>query len=279
MSTSIKPGLYREITWLAYRGMDAINASYLADIAISPAHAKQIKEKGYTTKTMDFGTAVHSALLEPENFASDYVVYPGKTRRGKEWDNFKAENEGSEILKANELTEINELAAAVLKHPLAAPLLAEDGDSEVTIIWTEPTTGHLCKSRLDRLAQGLFLDLKTTRSISPFSFNRDFQTYKYDLKMAFYFDALAAIGMPVDRVKIIAAQSKPTIDVAVYNVPEEVLNFGRAKYQESLETLIYCRENDEWPGLLPYEEASISIPDWARKDAPVKEGFEFNEAV
>ena len=275
----IEPGIYKNMSWVEYRAFDAINASYLADIDTSPAHAKQIKEKGYETKTMNFGTAVHSALLEPDKFFSDYIVYYGKTRRGKEWDLFKEENVDKEILKANELAEINALAVAVLKHPVAAPLIAEEGDSEVTIIWVEPTTGLPCKSRLDRLAQDLFLDLKTTRSISRFSFNRDFQTYKYDLKMAFYYDALAAIGMSVDRVKIIAAQSKPTIDVAVYNVSEEVINFGRSKYLKALETLLDCRETDEWPGLLPYAEANITIPEWARKDTPVKGGFEWDTNI
>jgi exodeoxyribonuclease VIII len=274
----MKPGIYEDISFEDYRKIEAVNASYLADINISPSHAQQIKSRGYTTKTLEFGSAVHCAVLEPEKFNDEYVVFEGATRGGKVWDAFKEANAGKNIVKKNELYEITDLSGAIIKHPLAKELLERPGLSEVTIIWEEPKTGILCKSRLDRYSTNLLIDLKTTRSIAPFSFNRDFVTYKYPLKMAFYADAIKSLHSDdYDlSVKIIAAQSKPTIDVGVYNVPDEVLNYGRSKYLEALEQHCYCVENNEWPGLMPYEEGVIKLPDWVHK-GEVVEGFEWNE--
>ena len=141
----MKPGLYNDMPFSEYRAIKAVNASFLADMTVSPSHARQLKDKGYTTKTLDFGRAVHCAVLEPTKFNNEYAIYTGKTRRGKKWDAFNAANEGKEILKVEEETEAKLLAMSVHSHPLAAGLLLEDGISEATIIWNEPLSG-MCAS-------------------------------------------------------------------------------------------------------------------------------------
>lgn len=59
-----------------HRNKDAVGHSSLVRIMRSPAHFQEyVTHPPEPTPAMAFGTAVHSAVLEPAAFASDYAVF------------------------------------------------------------------------------------------------------------------------------------------------------------------------------------------------------------
>jgi hypothetical protein len=69
-----------------YYAIDAVSNSLISKILKSPAHAKAyLDNQPAPTKAMEFGTAFHAAILEPKEFAEQYVVFSGdrRTKEGK----------------------------------------------------------------------------------------------------------------------------------------------------------------------------------------------------
>ena len=82
----MKTGLFAGISNAAYHAGDGISKSGLDLIARSPLHyfakyRSPDRERDEPTEAMKLGTAVHSAVLEPESFASDYIVVPADAPR------------------------------------------------------------------------------------------------------------------------------------------------------------------------------------------------------
>ena len=51
-----------------------------------------------SSDAFDFGSLLHAMILEPETVATDFAIYQGWVRRGKEFEDFKAANPGKIIL-------------------------------------------------------------------------------------------------------------------------------------------------------------------------------------
>jgi hypothetical protein len=112
-----------------YQATLAVNYSTLKAMGRSPAHYRAALHRGHAeSPAMRKGTAVHCAILEPYRFSVEYVTYPGKVRRGREWEAFEASNSSKEILTHVELAEIQEIANAVRLHLVAAQYL-ESGEA------------------------------------------------------------------------------------------------------------------------------------------------------
>src|SRR6185312_14979704 len=112
------------MTFDEYAKLEGINWSTLRHMQKSPAHYLQnLLQKGKDTAAMKLGRAGHVAILEPDKFMSYCVVWDGGTRRGKEWDAFKAANEGREILTVDEHSTCMAMSAAVRSDAVASRYL------------------------------------------------------------------------------------------------------------------------------------------------------------
>ena len=76
----------------------------------------------------------HTAILEPDRFLRDYVLWESR-RQGKKWEAFAEVNGSKTILTDNQYTQAIAMRDAVAEHPEAGPLMKKRGDSEVTVIW------------------------------------------------------------------------------------------------------------------------------------------------
>lgn len=232
--------------------------SSLKHIATSPAafqwnlHADRVE-----TSAMRLGTLVHRAVLEPQLWGDYTMVYGGDSRRGKEWSEFTAEwGSTHEIVTASELRTVNAIRDAIRRHPAAGALLAEPGDSELSLY------GHImgvsCKARADRITNsGRLLELKTTGgSVSPRAFSRVCHDYQYHGQVAMYCD-LAELQLAT----IIAVSTRAPHDVAVYTVTADVMELGRALVSECLEAYNTCMESGQWGCAYPLP-MELTYPSW-----------------
>lgn len=246
-----------------YDKIQALNWSSLRHLATSPLLYRYRQDHPEPRKkSYVIGNAIHTAVLEPEKFAERYAVFDG-TRRGPAWKEWLAKHPGKESLKPPELAAVEAAAKAVSDHRVAADIF-RGGRREEVLTWTGPG-GLLCKGRVDYIRPDVVADLKSVgRDVSPRKFGRDAAEYLYHGQLAWYHDgAIAAGKIPANAPPplIVAVQSKPPFDVAVYQLSYEDLDLGRSLYAGLVQTLQECIAADYWPGCAPDLE-QLTLPPW-----------------
>jgi hypothetical protein len=275
----LKAGIYADMPDEDYRRIPARSSTRLHAVYKNALKAEYDRLNPKPKSHYTVGNAVHRGVLQPHLLSKEVIMYEGRRVRGtknpSKWDKFREAHRDKLILTPAEFREVKGMVEAVYAHELAADLLTEEGYSEVTIIWWthymnggEGPGNVKCKSRLDRLTSKtpLLLDLKTTKSVEKQFFERDSAEMGYDLKMAFYHDAAASLGLKDIQVKLIAVEKKPPHDVAVYSMSEEILNIGRRKYWNAIGKIYACEKSGLWPGYAPSEELNLELPYWAKEE-------------
>ncbi len=196
------------------------------------------KKERYDSPAMLFGRVVHVMVLG----YGEFVVWPGK-RTDKGWKEFKARNEGIDIITGDEEERARAVAAAVLANPLARPLL--EGEMEREYEWTNG--GRKCAGRLDIHTDRRIVDLKTTSLAQPDWFVHHGIKLSYHAKKAWYVDGMRARGLDIRESFLIAAESKAPFPVTVFKLTEAALEEGRRSYRHWLEQLLVCEASKEWP--------------------------------
>lgn len=241
----------------------AVSKSWLDHIHRSPAHLKAYLDGLVpATPRMEFGSLVHSWVLEPDSIESRYLKIPKLDRRYKDQKAQYAELEAR--AKESGLTMVDEetwakamlIRDAVYGHKAAAAILCK-GDPEQSVLWTNPETGELCKARADWLRENFTTDVKTTNDASPSGFAKSIANYRYHVQSAHYRE-----GFESPQFVWIAVEIEPPYAVAVYADDEDMLAIGKAHRDTDLRTYAECKAKDEWPGY-PDLIQTIQLPRWA----------------
>jgi hypothetical protein len=246
-----------------YSLIKAVNFSSLKYLAVSPKlYRYRLTHPEPQKPAFTFGGAFHTLVLEPERFDERYAVYDGR-RIGKEWDAWRAEHEGVEALKPDELVAVHAMADAVRSHRVARKLLI-GGRREEIVVWTDEPTGLACKGRLDMLRPDFLIDLKSAHDPTPDAFQRAAFNNGAITQVAFYQDGAVAARLLDGRINpyVIAVEKDPPYDVAVYQLDDEALAVGRSIYRRLMDRLLQCIEADHWPGCAP-DVQTLSAPRWA----------------
>jgi len=265
MSDIISPGIH-PLSIEDYHDACGISKSGLDLISISPAHYAHrylVDAPHESTPSMQFGVALHTAVLEPQRFKETYVVADVR-RKTKAWKELLDQNPGKRVLKLEEAIKIDKMARAIGRHKLARILLT-DGAPEQSMFWRDPETGVLCKIRPDwRRANGTIVDLKTAGSASMSAFSRAVATYRYHVQAAFYLDGAKAVTGVGDNFCFIVVEKTPPHAVAVYMTSRDtsMVEVGRKLYQDEVKLYADCLATDSWPGY-PETVQNIELPPWA----------------
>lgn len=265
MPPVIQPTWRGGLSFVDYALLPAINWSTLKEMARSPLHyAHRLTTPRDDTSSLALGRAVHTCILEPERWNADYTVYPGKTRRGKEWDAFKAAHEGMTILTKDQAHDALAIKRAVFANKTAARYL-ENGWSELTLTWGDPVTGFPCKARIDRYAEvdgkRYIVDVKTARDVGARAFGGVAARYGYHGQLAWYTRGAKANGLRIDGHKIIAVESDAPHDVAVFDVDEDTIYAGEEECAQLVERVRACFIANDWRGQYDGEEP-LQMPAW-----------------
>lgn len=251
-----------------YRAAAGVNVSSLKELNRSPLHFKHARENPRpTSAAMSLGTAAHCATLEPERFEDLFAVWTGGIRRGKEWDTFKADAEvrGVSVLTEDERDDAIAIAAAVRGCPEAMVYLRH-GHAEVSMAWHDAEAETACKGRVDWLTTldggDVVVGLKTTRDLRPRKFAAQAADLCYHWQWAFYCDGFERITGRMPLVVEIVVESAAPHAVAVYRIPEHVLERGRQEYRAALVQLAQCEASGVWPGPV-VGEVEFDLPAWA----------------
>ena len=159
------------------------------------------------------------------------------------------------LAKPAEFREAMLMAERVKRHEAAAKLLSGKGYNEQTVLWREPVTSAVIRTRLDRVRllgrDGMVvIDLKATEEPAPEgprSFADSIRKYGYHRQAAIYTDAIQAAfpDRALDYV-LIAVRSRPPYEVAVHQLGESWIERGRMEYTEDLRTLVERMKSADW---------------------------------
>ena len=204
-----RPDLLR-LDYDTYRALPAIANSDLSRLrdALDGRPPRPTSGTGSNAGALSFGTAFHTALLEP----ADYQ--PGQSGLND--------------------TLVWWLVEGVKLVPHLAELLA-NGIPEPSCVFQEPETDTLCKLRADLVLDVpgqpyTIVDFKTTIARDAEHFRWQCSAYDYDRQAAFYTDALRG-----ERFLLVGVQKSEPFGVFPVEVTPLMFEEGRQKYQRLLQ--------------------------------------------
>lgn len=232
--------------------------SHLKKIAQSPAHALHAMQfDTEQTLAMRLGSAVHSLCFGGQ----PVVIYPGKTRRGKEWDAFADAHKTDIIVNRKEFRRAQAMAKALRTNPVSARVLFGPGFIyEDTIFWERK--GRAMRCTPDVRSHRHLVDLKSCRTADPEKFMWDCVRMGYHAQLAVYAEAMAAAsptGTGPTDVYIVAVESSPPHDVVVRRVTPQSLEVGRRLVDTWFDRLAQCEATGVWPGYAT-EVLDLDVP-------------------
>jgi len=258
--------LTKDLSNDAYHAHPAISKSGLDLITRSPAHYAYRAPKE-PTRAMEIGTAIHTALLEPERYAAQYQVVDCDDRRASVYKEAVKVHGSERVLTRAEADKITGMSASVQGNPHAQALLRHDLASfEVSIITKDPETGVDVKCRFDLLAGNKALDLKKTQDARADAFAKSVANYRYMLQAAFYTDVYRwETGMELEAFGFLVVEEEMPHASAIYVLDDTALEYGRMLYRKELNLYADCLDTGVWPSVDQTPQI-LSLPSWVYKE-------------
>ena len=245
-----------------YHGTKALSKSGLDQFRKSPAHFRAWQDgttKNESSPALEFGTAVHMAILEPELFALNYTLFTGDRRNKDGKMAYESVIASGKIpLNQEQWDNITGAAAAVHAHPTAA-LLVEKIQTEVSCF--DSWNGVKVKARIDGLGKDYIIDVKTTQDASPVAFGKSCAQFRYHVQAAWYQRITG-----VNRFIFIAVEKEAPYGVACYELDEQAISLGHIIIEEQLRTFVECEQLNSRPCYSSHIQ-SLSLPAWAARQS------------
>lgn len=258
--------ILQDCTDLQYWQIDAINASSLKTFINDPIEYKnRYIDKVLHFKqsdAMDFGSALHCKILEPEDFDNRFIQKPDginlTTKPGKEW---KETIGNKKIVSSDDLRLIGALSSRAL-DVIPFEWFTAQHAKEIALT-SEYKPDIFLKSKIDWLLEFenkiINCDLKTIQSIDDRSILRNMKDFGYDIQTAFYDKVIGYnYNKPVESYLLFLAKS--TGNVRLINVTNFAKN-AHAKTFEAVDRLLKAKATNRW--ISPYADVSeLEIPAW-----------------
>lgn len=253
--------LIHEMPMLAYREWDAVSASDLKNFRRSPAYARL--RPSIESPALDWGTAVHTAVLEPHELEKRYGLdpespkggYPRGWRQTKDYAALSSEALAVPgtigLLTRDQFAALQQIVDSVARNDIGKLLHELPGTRESSLIISDPEFGVTRKVRPDWLIPKArtIVDVKTAQDWRPAAFARSCLRYDYHLSDAYYRDTFALDGgLEIEHYVYLVISSDAPFEVASYTLDHDSVMQGRADYRKALAAWAYCKQTNDWPG-------------------------------
>lgn len=258
---------------LYHQGPGVSRSAIKTIITESPLHYKYSKDHPKpATEAMDVGQLFHTCVLEPEHMDRRFAVLPeGETYRKKENKTWRDEQikAGKTVVRRSDHQDVLAMVESVRSHPAASAMLQKvEGISyEKAIYYVDPTTGLLCKIKVDVLINSpklkLLADVKKCADASPAGFRKACGNFYYDMQAGMYLDG-ANHGLNTgdfESFVFICVENKPPYATACYEATPEMVMTGRELYMAGMEKFKECTASGIWPGY-SNKISPVDLPAW-----------------
>lgn len=219
------------------------------------------------TRPMQLGSAIHAACLEPDVFATEYMLLPElKDRRQAEYKQaVKSFGEGKVFTNAD-CEKIVGMQKAVHANTRAHKLLTAPGYLEVSGFYIDEQTGLPLRFRFDKLAfiDGKWhgVDLKKTQGANQYDFSKSIWNYRYHVQDAVYSNGFKAVtGIELETFSFIAVEEEHPHVVAIYELCDMSRKIGQDELRIDLNSLAEYKRG-EIIAHNNHESEIISLPEW-----------------
>lgn len=251
----------------AYLSLPSLGSSDLKIILNSPAdfiaNCSRIKNE---TKATTLGTAIHAAILEPDEFNDRYVIQNqdwGPRNKGEgyqRWKEFKAEakESGKLVIAFEDSLLLKRVIDATEKHKGLRSLL-KGAAFEKTAISTD---GKL-KARADLITVDNYIwDLKTTsKGVNDNDISKTIYTMGYHFQAAHHMRVFVD-HMPIEGFGwIFVSTDTPAVHIVTRKASQTLLKAGKKDHDYALTLLHECNTTGNWWG---YDDgiSEIDLPLW-----------------
>lgn len=229
------------------------------------------------TEVQMIGSAIHCALLEPDQFPYRYAVIPeGITRRSNIGRDLFRElaQEGKQALTQEQYDMVKSVADAASRLPVVRYLLSRGGASEQSIYWIDRETGVLCRMRPDYMIEpcaefpnGLIFDAKSAEDASPEGFRKASYNYRYHQQAAWYQDGFKRTYGTAEPPPFLfgAFEKEPPFAGKVYPASANQIALGAQLNRRALLRYAECERTGVWPGY-SNELTPLGLPPWGENE-------------
>jgi hypothetical protein len=273
LNTGREPGVYPDVPIDEYHGDKTTLSSSGARKLLPPSCPALFRweqdNPPAPKQVFDFGSAAHQMVLGggPDLGIVDAPDWRTADAR-QERDDIRAE--GGVPLLRHEYDQVQAMADAVRRHPVASALFDVDhGRPEQSLYWRHHETGVQRRARLDWLPDSVpgrrmvIPDFKTSPSADLESISKSSANYGYYMQAAWYLDAVRALGLAEKPAFVFVFQMKtPPYLISVVELDQNAIDLGRSLNTTALHIYRECVESSRWPDFCDGEIPLISLPAW-----------------
>lgn len=275
-----RPGLVFDLDERTYHGGTNSLSASSAKILLG-------KRPPNNVEALEFGTLVHSVLLEPDKAANAYVALDpyaigvkadgtpaDNPRATKAWKTAvaKAKNDGHQVVAPQDWEKANRMADAIRKHPDASEILEMCPHREVSA-YAELEPGVIIRGRFDLFGPGVIADAKSLINANPADFGRLAYDYGYHISDAAYLLIAELLGLDVDRFLFINVEKEPNLAgdyrVSVVELTPRAIAKGRREFLEAVRRWVALGKRVELPDY-PTGVQECDLPPWAYYNEPAE---------
>ena len=240
-----------------------ISKGGLVELGTSPAHYQQwLVSKSDTTDAMRFGTAFHTAILEPAKYEEQVVVMPEINRRTNEGKKQYADLLAQVDAKRGVLLDKEDkdtvdamrdvaLATDTIRHLMARPNPLFGNGIEVRLEGRdEEYTNVGLKGRPDFIGDDFILDFKTvTAPPTAREFKKVVWKYRYDMQDVVYRELARQNGATIRHFYFALIEKKKPHSIAIYEIDPRDVGATYREYRGLVKMLSDCVTASQWHGL------------------------------
>lgn len=266
-------GIY-DITMAEYRSQTAADAMSMAssDAVLltesTPAHLKASwaeDAEDDSGKAADFGTVIHTLLLEPHREHAAVVVVDADDWRKKDAQEARkaAIAAGQIALLTKDFERAQAAVQAVQRHPIAAELLKE-GKAETSWFAKDKATGLYRKARPDFYnSKRVLVDIKSVASAHPDFLQRRVYDGGWFQQAPWHCHVAEMVeGEPVRGYCWLIVEQKPPHAVVIRKPSDTVLMHGDRLNKMAFDTFAKCVKANDWPAW-GNDVEDLSLPTYA----------------
>jgi len=207
-------------------GHEFVSSSHLRRFDRLGLTAAKLRDGGTVQGTV-MGEALHALVLEPDVFATQYLVLADSD--SSQADVSEKQAMQRQWLDAWQWTALHHARDALLacKQFPVADLLSL-GEKELSIYWSDETTAKW-KARPDCFTPDIVLDLKTTSDSRPHAFRRTRERLDYDVQAAHYLEAVSRLAGQKPRFAFVAVELTKPYSVRVHELDTDELEVARSR--------------------------------------------------
>ncbi len=251
-----------------------ISSTGMKKMKKSPAHFKEEIMKH--SDALDFGTAYHTYILEPEKFNHEIAVldennkpFPNSTyakKENKEWKaEFYASNFGKTIITKDWMNTIEAMGKKLKSHRYAYSLVNKGVAEKSFYAEIELYSGHKihAKVRPDYLKEKnkVIVDLKTARDASQRGFMRAAADLDYHISAALYkliIDKYFGDSYSF-RFVFLAQEKEPPYAFNIFNADTHFLGQGLHECEQLMMLFAECVDRNEWPAYQIWSDNEFGV--------------------